>query len=450
MNQEVTSLAEKAAKGINIDIEVEAHAKDSGTVAFLKHLGIGLTASAGYLGRGIAPIVYPFSQAGGRELRRAGDNLLNIATDLTPEMQKIAQEELLRKQIDSTVKTNQLQEKSSFDQRISKLDADIARFRKERQDRAIEAETESLKRLLTKRNATVAELQKGLYVAMRLPGLTSDKREDLVQRFNNEIEQAVERQKRKLEELKKAREEAFQIGLSTKEGNTFLDQMEATEKRMQSMLTTTKDLGSAIRNALAGQILNQSERQLRGLRLDAQLDAIGLREQARDFGRGYRQGDEDQILREANRRLAPNWFTREGRESALQREIQVQRDIVNRERSADLDKRLRLLNPNDQIANAKLVQLAQSIDPATLNYQQRNQIKGAFEREADRKLNAEKEATDFFSLMKSLIGTGGKGVPVDLKGQVVTQVEVKSKDIDVDKRQRSVYGKPITTEDSML
>ena len=326
-------------------------------------------------------------------------------------------QERLRKQIkELTAELDQARRDapSSVDRQIQEQALQSARNAREAELQAyvkrFEDQQKNLERVLKKRNATVAELQKGLAAVMRTP-LTEDTRADLVQRFNDEIEQALERQKKKLEEVERAKNSLFDSALSGSQ-NPFVQQLGRMNSEMRQLLETAKDLSPALREAFVADAQRRNRNQLAGLRIDNSLDVISLQEQARDFKRGFRQGDEAEILRQAQRRLFPNYSSAGAREAALQKEIEVQRELVQKEKAADLDKRLRVLSGNDPIANAKLVQFAQNLDPASLNYNQRQQVTSAFEREADRKLRFEENANDFYTQMKEVISKDGLKVTV--------------------------------------
>lgn len=295
-------------------------------------------------------------------------------------------------------------------------------------ENSIKQETESLSRLLSKRNVTVTELQRGLSAVLNLNGLSDDKRADLVQRFENEIgqirereqrkrEQALEKEKRDREELQRSFEQLTDQAYSRPD-NPFIQFLGRANAEMRQMLELAKNLNPALRGAFISQAQQANRGLLTGLRLDSRLDAFTLLEGARDLRRGYSQGDEASIRARALKQLPPNFFTRIGFENALRSQMEAVRYYDTKEQQADLNKRLRLLSSGSPEADRRLVSLAGNYNISELSPGQRTAFASAFEREATRKLEYERDANDFNKKMLALISDSGLKVSLD-KGNLL-------------------------------
>lgn len=399
MNKEVESLAEKAAKGINIDIEVQALAKDSGTVAFLKHLGIGILSSAGGLGYVLSPLDRPL----GTRFGEASQNLFNAATDLTPQYQQQYQEQFLRNQINNEVKSNQFQNQASFEQRIKKLDDDIARFRAERLER-----------------------------------------EDAQKKAAHEAEmKRLEEQKKKIEEINQAKQSLVDSAVGREgQNNPFLSFLANANREMRQLLETAKALPPAMREAFVAEAQRQNRNQLFGLRLDAQIDATSLRNRAAEFRQGFNNdlSDPATVQRLVNQlfgTLGLPSFSNVGASQfynvAGSGFVGFGDKLFTSGGQIDFSSGSGLFRPPNRtreeqaIIDQRLIREAGNYDPSLLNPGQRGTLASAFEREADRKLQNEKNANDYFVKMAQIIDEkNGLKVSVSQGSQVELILEDKS------------------------
>ncbi len=434
MNKEVESLADKAEKGINIDIEIQAQAKDSATMQTLKLLGVGVLKMASDLGGLLSPIdlVAP------TRFGDASKNLRQAATDLIPEIQQQKQEEELRNRIRAEVADRGFQNDAAREQRLVNLNKQLKDIGSSQARKADEARLNATERLLSNPQATLAQLQAAQRGIGGLKGLTGDKALDLNQRFETEILQKLEEQKKKLEEIRQAKESLFDSAISGEGGNNpFLSFLGKANQEMRQLLETAKDLSPAMREAFVANAQRQNRNQLFGLRQDARVDADGLRRQAQEFRQGYRNDLSDpktvqRILDEQLRVLGVSSQFQNGGTLPLgigagksfRFDPRTGKVGIGDITSAFVDSFQNLggkgLTPQERaLQDQKLLNLAGGLDPALLRGDQQSTVASAFEREATRRIDSEKVANEYYASMAQIIGKGGLKVTLDKASHII-------------------------------
>lgn len=240
--------------------------------------------------------------------------------------------------------------------------------------------------------------------------------------FDREV--AIARKREELiKAVKQAQETLFDSAIS-REGkeNPFLAFLGSANKEMRTMLETAKVLSPALRQAFTQQLQAGNRDELYKLRLDTQLDAESLRRQAAEFRQGYRNDLSDpQTLQKLideqlktlglGRRLSSATYAYGARGVGA-----YLGDIGDNTLQAVTEKQ-------KAYRDQRLLNLAGSADPKLITERQQDAIASAFEREANRKLDYEKNANDYFTAFLGAMGE--KGLKVDLGDQALTAVEVK-------------------------
>lgn len=330
----------------------------------------------------------------------------------------------LQDQIAAQQQSNQQQETAAYQQQVDqarKAMNDLQRqqiesvFGKDAQKKQEQEFEKSLRLALSNPDVTLSQLQSGL---KQVQGAALDPltRQDFTQRYQKAIEEETKRQadelKKKLEEVRKAKDAAFDLGLSGS-GNPFLTFLGTANQRMRSLLDTTQVLAPAIREAIKAQVQAQNQTALFGLRVAANVEADSYRSQAREFRQGFRNQNDPEYEQKARyyanlfggteEIIQANYekFLAEERSRGFQANFSRQISAITRNRPRNADER--------SLLDQRLIGLGG--DPEQLLEDQRTIIASAFEREANRKLAQEKEASDFYKSWASLIADG-KGLRV--------------------------------------
>jgi hypothetical protein len=263
---------------------------------------------------------------------------------------------------------------------------------------------------------------------------------------------AIENAKKLAEEMKRLREArnaAFDMSISNAgQGNNFLSFLGRARAEMRNLIETTKDLGPTIQGALIKQFQEANRLTRFGMRIDAGLDADSLRRQASEFRQGFRDNlnDPQTLQRVVDRQLRTLGVSGGSRLGESQW-YDMRNGVVDWSSGSGMFRPIRRTVSEQALIDQRLLNIGNGLDPANLRGDQRGVFAGAFEREAERKITMEAKAVNVFDKLLKILDD--KGIRVNLDGQATTTVEVKSKDIGVTKQNRSVYGTPISTRDSM-
>lgn len=295
-----------------------------------------------------------------------------------------------QQQIEAQRQSNEQQETAAYRTQVDNARKANEEFRQRQIEevfgpkaiKRLEQELEKVLSLdLTNPNRTLEGLRQGLRQVQTTAGLDPLTRRDFEQRYTGAIQDEQKRQadelKKKFEELKKARESAFDIGLGTST-NPFVSLLSNATQRMRTLVETTKLLPPALREALQLQERGRNAKDLLGLRLDTRLDAYSLRNQAAEFRQGFRNDLSDPAV--------------------VQRILDAQLSILG--------------GRFDPAKDQRLINIAQGLDPRLLRQDQQINVASAFEREASRKLDSERQAVDFYTAMQKLIT--GQGLKVSV------------------------------------
>jgi hypothetical protein len=237
-----------------------------------------------------------------------------------------------------------------------------------------------------------------------------------------ERKREAEKAQRDAEQLRKSIIGLFDsVGSGT--SNPYVKYLSEAEKFSRSLLEVTKGLTAEQRSFLqatndANIALQRSEQRASSIHT-----AFSLQTEARSFRRGYNLTGQAAV-NERNNDLF---------------------DLLSRFRRGNLAK---------EVYDREVIEVTRGIDPRTLPPGLRYEAAQSREREAGRILQQERNANDFYSAMKKIIGQNGLKVSVadgTAFVRVVNQsdraeVSQAPKKADVD----SVYGRPVTSTDIYL
>lgn len=283
----------------------------------------------------------------------------------------------LTSQIANQQTSNQFQKQAADDQaraeRVKKLDADITRFREERMQREAEA----------------------------------------FKKAEEDKQKALEATRRKQEETIKAIQSLTDQAYSSNE-NPFVQFLGRANSEMRQMLELAKNLSPALREAFVANAQRQNRNQLFGMRLDAQIDATGLRNRAAEFRQGFNNNLSDPATVQ---RLVNQLFGNLGLPTASNigqsQFYNIRNGQVDWESGSGMYRPISRTAEQQALIDQRLIREAGNYDPSLLNQGQRGTIASAFEREATRKLDAEKNANDFYTNINKHIGDNGLKVNID-------------------------------------
>lgn len=226
-------------------------------------------------------------------------------------------------------------------------------------------------------------------------------------------QKAAEDTRKKLEEIRQAKLALVDRAVAG-ENNPFLTFLNSANNEMRQMLELAKNLSPALREAFVANAQRLNRNQLFGMRLDAQIEASQLRNRAAEFRQGFNNDLSDpatvqRLINQLFGNLGLPTFSNIGQSQFYNLR---QDGSVDWESGSGLYRPIRRTPEQQALIDQRLIREAGNFDPSLLNQGQRNEVASAFEREATRRLNAEKNANDFYTNMNKLISDSGLKVSI--------------------------------------
>jgi hypothetical protein len=314
---------------------------------------------------------------------------------------------------------------------------------------------------------TLRDLYKQIAIA---PDIGTLGKNGLLRSINDQIDQVIKSQQEKVKQLADSFRSAFDSIVSKDASrNPYLQLLTETDKATRTLIESTRGLSPAIRDALKQRIDYDAQLQRESLRFNTLQTAGNLQNDASSFQRFQDTGSTDSFqVRSLKNFIADQGPLSDGRKKFFDDWLA---DAQKKDFQQTVDQTIGFANQSFLSGKNPTADERHLFDQAVIGATPLNRVGDLNRDERDQAISARREEAAFQAAQESAAKTReetnnalldsvnknlaallaaitkGKGLPVDLQDQAITNIEVKSKQLGVERS--SSPGRPKTTAESM-